>query len=110
MIDISDGLSSDLHHLCGSSKMGAMIDASALPIDTDVMAKFGPNAGLEMALNGGEDFQLLFTGKAETVIASGINGITKIGEVTTNEGVIEITANGSTRPLHPRGFQHFSAD
>ncbi|MBA2733697.1 MAG: thiamine-phosphate kinase [Acidobacteria bacterium] len=63
MIDISDGLSSDLAHLCRSSRVGAIIDASRIPIDPQVINLCGRRAldPLLLALHGGEDFELLFT-------------------------------------------------
>ena len=63
MIDISDGLSSDLHHLCAESNVGALIDAASLPLDEHVIQLCGRRAldPLALALHGGEDFELLFT-------------------------------------------------
>src|SRR5204863_10192444 len=69
MIDISDGLSSDLHHLCQESKVGALIDASAIPLNDDVRTLCGRRAldPLALALHGGEDFELLFTVAKENI-------------------------------------------
>ncbi|HEX3279584.1 MAG TPA: thiamine-phosphate kinase, partial [Pyrinomonadaceae bacterium] len=69
MIDISDGLSSDLNHLCKESNVGAVIDAARLPIDQVVTEICGRRAldPLMLALHGGEDFELLFTVKPENV-------------------------------------------
>src|SRR5688572_24527368 len=69
MIDISDGLSSDLNHLCTESKVGALVDASRIPIDPIVRDLSGRRAldPLMLALHGGEDFELLFTVKAENI-------------------------------------------
>src|SRR5215216_4953838 len=69
MIDLSDGLSSDLNHLCAASSVGALIDASLLPIDERVVELCGRRAldPLQLALHGGEDFELLFTVKPENV-------------------------------------------
>ena len=68
MIDISDGLSSDLNHLCKESNVGAD-SSSALPIDQVVTELCGRRAldPLMLALHGGEDFELLFTVKPENV-------------------------------------------
>ena len=63
MIDISDGLSSDLHHLCRESRVGAILESGRLPIDARVAALCGRRAldPLMLALHGGEDFELLFS-------------------------------------------------
>src|SRR5205823_10372381 len=62
MIDISDGLSSDLRHLCKESNAGALIDSASIPLDEDVKHLCGRRAldPLALALHGGEDFELLF--------------------------------------------------
>jgi thiamine-monophosphate kinase len=67
MIDLSDGLSSDINHLCATSDVGALIDAALLPIDERVVELCGRRAldPLQLALHGGEDYELLFTVKQE---------------------------------------------
>ena len=69
MIDLSDGLSSDLNRLCEASGVGALIDSSLLPIDERVTELCGRRAldPLQLALHGGEDFELLFTVKPSDV-------------------------------------------
>src|SRR5262249_748429 len=66
-IDLSDGLSTDLDHLCAESRVSAEIDAEALPIY--------PGATLGQALHGGEDYELLFTAPPSAVIPRRIAGI-----------------------------------
>ncbi len=108
MIDLSDGLSSDLAHLCSASGVGAVINANDLPFDAVTMNLAGSIEGmLEFALNGGEDFELLFSGNDEKISASGIGDIFRIGEVTANTGVIELNRDGQTKLLPPAGFKHF---
>lgn len=103
-IDVSDGLSTDLHHLCEASRVSAEIEASSLPV-------FG-GATLEDALNGGEDYELLFTARPTTRIPSKIAGIpiTRIGviskERSASSRVSVMDASGSY-PLEPRGWEHF---
>src|SRR6185295_5095191 len=88
MIDISDGLSSDLHHLCRESQVGALIDASAIPLDPDVKRLCGRRAldPLALALHGGEDFELLFTVAQENIsrLPKKVDGvqISRLGEIT----------------------------
>src|SRR5207237_3157966 len=69
MIDISDGLSSDLAHLCRESNVGALIQSASLPVDKDVTQLCGRRAldPLALALHGGEDFELLFTAHPDNV-------------------------------------------
>ena len=69
MIDISDGLSSDLNHLCSESSVGALVDSSLIPIDQKVADLCGRRAldPLQLALHGGEDFELLFTVEPDKV-------------------------------------------
>jgi len=65
-IDISDGLISDLRHICEVSQVGARIEVDRVPVEPMVKAGFGDKS-LELALSGGEDYELLFTGSTETI-------------------------------------------
>ncbi|HKP81064.1 MAG TPA: thiamine-phosphate kinase, partial [Pyrinomonadaceae bacterium] len=94
MIDLSDGLSSDLNRLCTASNVGALIDSALLPVDNYVTELCGRRAldPLQLALHGGEDFELLFTVKPENVprLPRRVDGveIKRIGEITAaHEGV-----------------------
>ena len=107
MIDISDGLSQDLMHLCKASGVGARIDAGNLPVETTLADHFTADEILEMAVNGGEDFELIFTAKASTVWGDNFSGITRIGEITAKAGPIEIVRDGMSEILHPGGYRHF---
>lgn len=103
-IDISDGLSTDLMHLCEESSLAAEVDSSALPI--------APHATLAQALHGGEDYELLFTAPATTRLPRRIAGVavTRIGRMKRaragNPQITLLTA-GVAEPLTPRGWQHF---
>lgn len=105
-IDLSDGLSTDLDHLCAESSVSALIDAAALPID--------PGATLEQALHGGEDYELLFTARPKAVIPRRIAGVavTQIGAMVPRRSgkprVVLICQSGLRHPMPPRGWQHFS--
>ncbi|MDT4896364.1 MAG: thiamine-monophosphate kinase [Acidobacteriota bacterium] len=113
MIDISDGLSSDLAHLCRASRVGARIDASRLPIDPLVVNLCGRRAldPLLLALHGGEDFELLFTVRPRDLrwLPREIGGvpITYIGDVTSDAGRIQVSEGSRVWPLEPAGFMHF---
>lgn len=113
MIDISDGLSSDLNHLCTASGVGALIESSLLPIDHQVVELCGRRAldPLQLALHGGEDFELLFTVKAGDVarLPRRVDGveITRIGEVTKEGDEVKISEGSRIWELHPGGWKHF---
>ena len=115
MIDISDGLSSDLNHLCAESKVGALIDAAALPIDPLVTELSGRRAldPLMLALHGGEDFELLFTVNPEmaTKLPARVDGVslTRIGEIKEASAGVQIAEGSKTWKLEPGGWQHFKA-
>jgi thiamine-monophosphate kinase len=105
-MDVSDGLSTDLNHLCVASGVAAEIDARTLPV--------GFNATLEMALHGGEDYELLFTAPKAAQVPRAIQGvpITAIGRVlpASSKGpkMVLLTESG-IEPLEPHGWEHFSA-
>jgi thiamine-monophosphate kinase len=113
MIDISDGLSSDLHHLCRESQVGAVIESGLIPTDTRVTEICGRRAldPLLLALHGGEDFELLFTVATENVSklprrVDGV-GVTEIGRIVpSNEGV-RLSEGPHVWELKPEGWEHF---
>ncbi|KXK03379.1 MAG: thiamine-monophosphate kinase [Acidobacteria bacterium OLB17] len=98
-IDISDGLSSDLAHICEASGVGAHLDAAAIPI--------AEGASLEMALHGGEDFELLFTVPADRAAEAEASGAIEIGHITGDAGKVTISGAAGIEELKPMGFQHF---
>jgi thiamine-monophosphate kinase len=105
MIDISDGLGADLHHLCDASGVGARIEVDKIPVDANLDAVAPDN--LQLALSGGEDFELLFTSKQKTIASGKLPSITRIGEVTTNAGVVELVGDGGARIFPATGYRHF---
>lgn len=106
MMDLSDGLSVDLAHICEESRVAAIVEADKIPI--------GKGAGLELALHGGEDYELLFTVPRRAKVPARIAGIavTEIGEIRNRgdySSAIQILGdNGKVRPLPQRGWQHFA--
>jgi len=113
MIDISDGLSSDLNHLCKESGVGAVIDAGRLPIDHVVREICGRRAldPLLLALHGGEDFELLFTVKPENAgkLPKRVDGIpvTAIGSIKEESHGVKISEGSRVWNLEPGGWEHF---
>lgn len=108
MIDLSDGLSSDLMHICEASGVGAFIRSENLPINTDLANHFPNDKCLDMALNGGEDFELLFTVSKNNISHPKLAGFTNIGEITANVGIIELSIGKKKSILKPGGYIHFS--
>ena len=108
MIDLSDGLSSDLAHICESSSVGARIVYDRLPIDDRLDSVFDSgDRKLHLALDGGEDFELLFTLDAKKILPAGIGDFTCIGEITANVEKMKLIRDGQASELKPKGFQHF---
>ncbi len=107
MIDLSDGLSTDLGHLCGESGVGAEVLAEAIP-----MAETGSPAQeteLNFAVHGGEDYELLFTAPAKKRVPSRIAGVsvTQIGHIKRGKHVYLVNQEGEGCELLPQGWQHF---
>jgi thiamine-monophosphate kinase len=106
-IDLSDGISTDLAHLCRESRLGAQINAAALPIHPLAMRSPQP---LDLALNGGEDYELLFAAPPTAKIPRSFAGvpITRIGRLTRTPAITLIDPAGRERPLKPGGWEHFA--
>lgn len=113
MIDLSDGLSSDLNHLCEASHVGALLESSAIPIDDNVIEICGRRAldPLQLALHGGEDFELLFTVNPGDVskLPRRVDGVsvTRIGEIKNATHGVQISEGTRVWELQPRGWRHF---
>jgi thiamine-monophosphate kinase len=104
-LDISDGLSTDLAHLCDESSVAAEVDAALLPMS--------PGATLAQALHGGEDYELIFTAPANARIPKSIAGvpITQIGRIVSprsNRPPVTLLTTHGRQPLEPQGWEHFS--
>jgi thiamine-monophosphate kinase len=107
MIDTSDGLSTDLAHICEESGVGAKIRANLIP-----RARVGKPArevDLDLALHGGEDYELLFTVRPGKRVPQQIAGvaITEIGRIERGYRIFVENENGAFE-LEPRGWEHFS--
>jgi thiamine-monophosphate kinase len=111
MIDISDGLSTDLAHLCTASNVAAEIAAAKLPLHPLTRTQT-PETALHSALHGGEDYELLFTAPLSASVPRAIAGVplTCIGEIHRagrNRPLMTLIAPDGTRtPLEPGGWEH----
>ena len=135
MIDISDGLSTDLNHLCTSSGTGAYVWANLIPGPemrtaagrgpTQPIPQADPSTGntntaifpadsLELALHGGEDYELLFTVRKRKLsqVPGDFEGLPlhRIGEIHRSKDVRLVYPDGRRLTLHPGGYDHFRRD
>lgn len=110
MIDVSDGLSSELLHICHASKTGCRVYEDRIPIDyqTAIMAEELNMNLVTAALNGGEDYELLFTVPLHChEKIKEINGVKVIGHITSDSlGCALVTRDGAEMPLRAQGFNH----
>ena len=116
MMDLSDGLSLDLHRLCRESGVGAVVRATDLPVAPEVeqlAARLGGDPRVP-ALHGGEDYELLaalpadaVAGAREALMERFGTELTEIGEIAEGDGVLLETEAGR-QPLEPRGWDHFA--
>jgi thiamine-monophosphate kinase len=112
-IDLSDGLLSDLGHICRSSNVGANIALDAIPL-SDIMQKtLSFEDAVNLALSGGDDYELLFTVPehnkvgVETALSHFGVSITCIGQMNATK-IITTTLNNKSVPINSAGFEHFS--
>jgi len=113
MIDISDGLAADLHHLCQESGCGAEVWADKVPISASALSMMDDKTPLEHALGDGEDFELLLAVSADDadrlitdqpLRSFGVN-LSRIGRFINDKKVL-LLDQGSTRELPPLGYVH----
>lgn len=101
MIDISDGLSRDLRHICEQSGVGAVVESSKVPVHDDAIeARRDGQVPLEHALHDGEDYELLFTSSVPE-----IHFATRIGSITADRE-LWLAKDGDKTPLEPKGWEH----
>lgn len=113
-IDVSDGIAGDLRRLCRASDVGAVVDADALPVSDDVriLCEAAGADPVELALTGGEDFELLFTvrnpGFRSGKLAGGKVSYTVIGEIVPRDDGLRLRrAAGIVEPMYEGGYVHF---
>ncbi|MDP9340684.1 MAG: thiamine-phosphate kinase [Actinomycetota bacterium] len=118
MMDISDGLALDLSRLCAESSVGARVELDRVPIAPALKELAGVLQAdpLELALSGGEDYELLavldplVVEKARTKLEERFGvPLTDIGDITETLGLVAVDASGAERPLEPRGWDHLAA-
>ena len=100
-IDLSDGLSTDLTHICAESRVGTELWEQNLPLAS--------GATLEQAVHGGEDYELLFTAPANVKVPRRVAGVpvTNIGRLVRGRGVSIVGVDGKKRELEAKGWEHF---
>lgn len=112
MMDLSDGLSTDLHRLCVASGVGARVTASTIPRIQSSSSHFRRAANhLRLALDGGDDYELLFTVRPNraTSLPRSFRGVpvTPIGVTTSGNQIVLTDENGREAPLQARGWDPF---
>ena len=117
MIDISDGIASDLNHICVMSKVGAIIHQEKIPLPDGIhkVTAISGKPAMHLALHSGEDYELLFTMKPETpdaiihsIAQPGRVAITEIGKIADRESGFQLIDRRNKRiPIQPKGWDHF---
>ncbi|HEY1272298.1 MAG TPA: thiamine-phosphate kinase [Terriglobales bacterium] len=107
MIDLSDGLSTDLAHICQESGTGAAIREESVPRAS--VGRPARGVDLRLALHGGEDYELLFTAHRDAKVPKYIAGVrvTEIGRITRQKGLSLQHRSGVSTALLPHGWEHF---
>ena len=108
MIDTSDGLSTDLAHICEEIRVGAEIEEASIPLTG--IGKPSCSVNLDLALHGGGDCELLFTVSPTKKMPKQIEGIpiTQIGHITRRRSILISDGKRNFCKLEPRGWEHFS--
>lgn len=111
-IDISDGLSADLNHLCVASRLGALLSLDQIPVHP-LLKKYRNNNALDIALSGGDDYELCFSVSPEheepllkSLAQSGVTCY-PIGVFEKGQAMRVKQFNGEIIPLEARGYRHF---
>ncbi len=115
-MDVSDGLMGDLDKICKASEIGAVVNARDVPMPEELKTVFGDDA-LQMALSGGEDYELIFTAPfdlMDQLLSRNRGSVTHIGRIVSepDEGdrVIAVDTVGSEIELQQRGWDHLGSE
>src|SRR6185437_13779860 len=114
-IDVSDGLLADLGHICGLSKVGAVVELGSIPLSPIGAKHVASDAGRNAIVAGGDDYELCFTAHPNS--RESLQDLTKmmgvplarIGQVKRGKGVSLLGPDGKAVKIDGRGFDHFSA-
>jgi len=112
-IDLSDGLIADLGHICQASNVGANVVLDALPLSTIMRDNLLTDDAINLALSGGDDYELLFTVSEdnkvgmETALSHAGTQVTCIGQINASQ-TISTTLNNKPIPINTAGFEHFT--
>lgn len=113
MIDISDGLASEILHLCKASGVGIRVFEENIPIENPAMltaTEFNLNP-ITVAMNGGEDYELLMTiSPPDFEKVKNLSEITPIGFVTEEKGAFLVLNSGQLTPIKAQGWEHFDSE
>jgi thiamine-monophosphate kinase len=118
MIDVSDGLAQDLRHICAASGVSAGLDFDAVPVASEVnLVTADVDEAFELAVGGGEDFELLFTARRNDepslfdLAARCLLKLTRVGEIVPADSgaPVWLRCDGDVKPLSIRGYDHFVA-
>jgi thiamine-monophosphate kinase len=113
-IDVSDGLLADLGHVCTASGVGAELDLDALPLSAELRATFDEATCRELALTGGDDYELCFTvpaareARLQAALAQAGCRAARIGRIVAGSGVRVVDAHGNIVPVARAGWEHFA--
>jgi thiamine-monophosphate kinase len=114
-IDVSDGLLSDLGHVCAASGVGAQLELDALPASAALAAAFDPVRRRVLQCSGGDDYELCFTAAHRhreallAIVGNGDVAMTRIGRVVPGDAVVAFDGDGQPWQPPRRGFDHFAA-
>ncbi|MDE2234822.1 MAG: thiamine-phosphate kinase [Gammaproteobacteria bacterium] len=112
-IDVSDGLAADLDHILQASGTGARLQVDALPLSPWLLEHCGREQAVNLALTGGDDYELCFTVPAARLPQLNARlqalgaAVTRVGEITAGGGLQCVRADGTPWPLAATGYQHF---
>lgn len=111
MMDLSDGLSTDLRRLCAASGVGAQIEVRRLPGPAIARNDRATFSSVELASHGGDDYELLFTVAKKNLdrVPKAVDGLklTRVGAITANKTIEILGANGQAKPLPNKGWDPF---